>query len=100
MSSILYAQTLQPAEPWSPGTHGNGLRRLAPGLRLSNAWRPQPPDVTFPADTEKKYFYSLFYVLFDFFFHLSLCHPAFSVFIFNFYLIYPTDSLTSSCVQV
>lgn len=49
----VYARALLPAEPWAPGTHCNWLSRLAPGLHPSNAWRPQPPDVTFPADTGK-----------------------------------------------
>lgn len=51
-----YAQTLHPAEPWSPGTHGNRLSTLAPGLHHSNARGPQLPDVTFPADPENKDF--------------------------------------------
>lgn len=60
-------QTLLPAEPWSPGTYGNLLSGLAPGLHHSNACKPPAPDVTFSADSGKKMLLKSVFHLFPFF---------------------------------
>lgn len=52
-------QAVLPAEPWSPGSLGILLSGLAPGLHGSNALKPWPPDGTFPADIEKKFYHQI-----------------------------------------
>lgn len=75
-AGITNLQTLLPAEPRSPGTHGNLLSGLAPGLHHSNARKLQPPDVTFPADSGEKTLLNSVFHLFPFF-CLSTWHSAY-----------------------